>query len=211
MDAFADLETTGWQDLDSLGAMDEEGDEDTDLILENPKDCYHLVTFRLGGEKYGMNILKVQEIIRYIEVTPIPNMPDFVKGVTNLRGTILPVLDLRIRFGMPPGHYEDSEFAIILIVYVGAKQVGIIADAIADVIFLPKSTISPPPDFPTLVDTDFIQGMGEIRNEMVILLNIDKILSEEEMKQQTLLSPKAEKVTEKITETQSQEREGPSQ
>lgn len=178
MDEFADLDIMARKNLDMYDEMDEE----TDLILENPKDCIQMVTFWLGGEKYGMDILTVQEIIRYIDTTPIPNMPDFIKGVTNLRGTILPVLDLRTRFGMPPGNYETSELAIILIVYIGIKQVGVIADAIADVIFLPKSAISPPPDFPTLVDADFIQGMGEVRDEMVILLNIDKILSEEEMK-----------------------------
>ena len=202
MDAFTDLETTAMgvpHDPDDI-------DEETDLILENPKDCIQLVTFRLAGEKYGINILKVQEIIRYIEATPIPNMPDFVKGVTNLRGTILPILDMRMRFGMPPGHYETSEFAIIIIAYVGAKHVGLIADAIADVIFLPKNTIAPPPDLPTLVDTDFIQGMGEVRNEMVILLDMDKILAEEEMKKYARIA----KTTQHTHDAQDQDKGEPS-
>lgn len=200
MSAFADLETTTRITPDEP----EDTDEDDGLVLENPKDCIQLVTFRLGGEKYGLDILKVQEIIRYVETTPIPNMPDFVKGVTNLRGTILPVLDLRIRFGMDSGNYENSEFAIVIIAFVGLKQVGIIADAIADVIFLPKNSISPPPDLPTLIDTEFIQGMGEIRGEMVILLELDKILSEDEMKKYALSS----KRTERVPEEQNQEREG---
>lgn len=160
----------------------EEDEEETDFILENLKDFMQLVTFWLGDEKYGLDILKVRELIRYTESTPVPNMPDFIKGVTNLRGTILPVLDLRIRFGMPSIQYDTTEYAVIIIVFVGEKLVGIIADAISDVIFLSKESINPPPEFSSVVDTAFIQGMAQSRDEMVVLLNIDRILSEEEMK-----------------------------
>lgn len=181
MDSLTDLHMTG---------LDDEFDEteESDLILENIKDCIQLVTFRLGGEKYGMDVLQVQEIIRYSEPTPVPNMPDFIRGVTNLRGTILPVLDLRLRFGMPPGHYESSESAIILIAYVDTKLIGIIADAVADVLFFPKNQICPPPDLFSQVDTEFIQGMGQLRNELIILLNLDKILSAEEIKKYKMAS-----------------------
>ncbi|MBF0462039.1 MAG: purine-binding chemotaxis protein CheW [Magnetococcales bacterium] len=174
MERLADLHTTDLDEFDEA--------EQADLILENVKDCIQLVTFLLGTEKYGMDVLQVQEIIRYSEPTPVPNLPDFIRGVTNLRGTILPVLDLRKRFGMSAGDYGHSDSAIILIAYVGVKQVGIIADAVADVLFFPKDQICPPPDLFSQVDTAFIQGMGEIRGELVILLNLDKILSAEEIK-----------------------------
>ncbi|MBF0161431.1 MAG: purine-binding chemotaxis protein CheW [Magnetococcales bacterium] len=174
MEPFADLHST---DLDELDEM-----EPSDLLLEDVKDCIQLVTFRLGGEKYGMDVLQVQEIIRYSEPTPVPNMPDFIRGVTNLRGTILPVLDLRTRFRMSPCHYGSLESAIILIAHVDTKQVGIIADAVADVLFFPKKQISPPPELFSQVDTEFIQGMGEMRGELLILLNLEKILSAESLK-----------------------------
>ncbi len=180
MERLADLHRTDLDDLDE--------DEETELLLENVKDCIQVVTFRLGGEKFGMDVLQVQEIIRYSEPTPVPNMPDFIRGVTNLRGTILPVLDLRRRFGMTPGDYGHSETAIILIAYVDTKLVGLIADSVADVLFFPKDRLSPPPDLFNHVDTEFIQGMGEMRNELIILLNLDKILSVEEMKKQGMLA-----------------------
>ncbi|MEO5350085.1 MAG: chemotaxis protein CheW [Magnetococcus sp. YQC-3] len=174
------METTATLHRTDLDDFEEE--EESELILEDVKDCIQLVTFRLGGEKYGMDVHQVQEIIRYSEPTPIPNVPDFIRGVTNLRGTILPVLDLRIRFGMPTCDYSQAETAIILIAFAGRKQVGVIADAVADVLFFPRAQISPPPELFGQVDTAFIEGMGEIRNELVILLNLDKILSAEELK-----------------------------
>ncbi|MBF0400182.1 MAG: chemotaxis protein CheW [Magnetococcales bacterium] len=161
------------------GEFDE--DEQSDLLLENVKDCVQLVTFLLGREKYGLDVLQVQEIIRYGEPTPVPNLPDFVRGVINLRGIILPVLDLRLRFGMSPGEYDHSESAIILIAYVETKLVGVIADAVADVLYFPRERICPPPDLMAQVDIEYIQGMGEIRNELVMILNLDKILSPEQI------------------------------
>ncbi|MEO5363088.1 MAG: chemotaxis protein CheW [Magnetococcus sp. DMHC-8] len=175
------METANALHTAGLDGFDEE-EEEPDLILDHVKDCIQMVTFRLGGETYGMDVQQVQEIIRYSEPTPVPNLPDFIRGVTNLRGTILPVLDLRRRFGMPPCDYGRSETAIILIAHVATKQVGIIADAVAEVLFFPRERLSPPPDMFDQVDTAFIQGMGELRNALIILLNLDKILSAEEMK-----------------------------
>ncbi|MEO5340979.1 MAG: chemotaxis protein CheW [Magnetococcus sp. MYC-9] len=168
-------------DLDEFDELDQ-----TDLLLENVKDCIQLVTFRLGGEKYGLDVLQVQEIIRYSEPTPVPNVPDFVCGVTNLRGAILPVLDLRIRFGMSPRDYGHSDGSIILIVNIASKLVGVIADAVADVLYLPREHMAPPPDLFAQVDTEFIQGMGEARNELVILLNLEKLLSPNEIQKYIL-------------------------
>ena len=148
-------------------------------ILDPLENGMQLVTFTLEDEKYGLDILKVKELIRYSETTPIPNMPAFVTGVLNLRGLIIPVIDLRARFGMAPKVY--GAYSVIIIVRVEEKKIGIIVDAVSDVVFLHENDLRPPPDFPALIDTDYIQGMGELRNELVIVLNIDQMLSVEEM------------------------------
>lgn len=153
--------------------------EDIDLTLDHSEQGVQLVTFMLGGEKYGLNILKVRELIRYTETTPVPNMPSFLKGVINLRGVIIPVLDMRVRFGMPQGQYD--QYTVIIIVHVGKKLTGIVVDTVADVVFLAKDHIKPPPNFSTMVDTAFIEGMGQVRDELLILLDIDHILSPEEL------------------------------
>jgi purine-binding chemotaxis protein CheW len=132
------------------------------------------LTFRLGGEEYGVEILKVQEIKGYSPVTPIPNMPAYLKGVMNLRGTIVPVVDLRSKFSMAQADY--NQFTVIIVVTVGTKVMGLIVDAVSDVLNIPKSDIQATPDFGGQVDARYINGMAKTSDKLVVLLDIDRVM-----------------------------------
>ena len=136
------------------------------------------LTFALGAEEYGVEILKVQEIRGYSPVTPIPNTPSYVKGVMNLRGTIIPVVDLRGKLAMPDTTY--SPFTVIIVVTVGAKVMGLIVDAVSDVLDIPHADIQATPDFGAQVNARFIHGMARAGDKLVVLLDIDRVLGEEE-------------------------------
>ena len=132
------------------------------------------LTFRLGDEEYGVEILKVQEIKGYSTVTPIPNTPAYLKGVMNLRGTIVPVVDLRTKFSMEEATY--NQFTVIIVVTVGAKVMGLIVDAVSDVLNIPKDDIQPTPDFGGQVDARYINGMAKASDKLVVLLDIDRVM-----------------------------------
>jgi purine-binding chemotaxis protein CheW len=132
------------------------------------------LTFTVGHEEYGVEILKVQEIKGYSAITPIPNTPDYVKGVMNLRGTIIPVVDLRAKFGMAATEY--TQFTVIIVLTVGAKVMGLIVDAVSDVLNIPKADIQATPDFGRQVDARFINGMAKAGEKLVVLLDIDTVL-----------------------------------
>ena len=159
-----------------IGTMDYDMDGD-ELSLEG--DQY--VTFALAEEEYGVDILKVQEIIGYKGFTKIPDTSDYVKGVLNLRGTVVPVIDLRIKFRMPEKAYD--KFTVIMIVVVEGRVMGIIVDAVSDVVNFGKNDIQPPPKIASKVRTEFIKGMGCKGEKFVILLEIEKILALEELDQ----------------------------
>ena len=137
------------------------------------------VTFMLAGEEYGVDIMRVQEIIGYCRFTKIPNVADFIKGVLNLRGTVVPVVDLRIKFGMDEKEYD--KYTVIMIVEVAGRVMGIIVDSVSDVVMLADEDIQPTPKFSTKIKTDFINGMGKQEDKFIILLDIDKVLSDEEL------------------------------
>lgn len=137
------------------------------------------LTFALGQEEYGVEILKVQEIKGYTPATPIPNTPAHIKGVMNLRGTIIPVVDLRSKLALKETEY--NQFTVIIVVMVGSKVVGLIVDAVSDVLNIPKQDIQAPPDFGSSVDVHFINGMAKAGEKIVMLLDIDKVLNEEEL------------------------------
>jgi purine-binding chemotaxis protein CheW len=137
------------------------------------------VTFLLGSETYGISILKLNEIIAYQECTTIPNVPGFIKGVLNLRGIVVPVIDLRERFSMEAKEYD--QFTVIMILDVAGRIMGLIVDAVSDVITLNREDIKPRPDFSTGVSTTFIQGMGVKDKKFIILLDVDKLLSDDEL------------------------------
>ena len=137
------------------------------------------LTFTLGAEEYGIEILKVQEIKGYSAITHIPNAPAHVKGVMNLRGTVVPVVDLRAKFSMEPVEY--SKFTVIIVVMVGEKIAGLVVDAVSDVLNISESDVRPAPDFGARCDTRFIRGVVSIGEKLAVLLDIDKLLSEEEV------------------------------
>ena len=137
------------------------------------------LTFVLCEEEYGLEILKVREIIGLLDVTPVPQTPAFVKGVINLRGKVIPVVDLRLKFGMPEAEYTKE--TCIIVVDVGALLMGIIVDTVSEVIEIKEEEIEPAPSFGEKVDVRFILGMGKIKGKVKILLDIDRVLSAEEM------------------------------
>jgi purine-binding chemotaxis protein CheW len=137
------------------------------------------VTFQLGAETYGISILKLNEIIAYQSCTNIPNVPRFIKGVLNLRGIVVPVIDLRERFGMELKDYD--QFTVIMILDVSGRIMGLVVDAVSDVLTLNSDDVKPRPHFSTGISTQFILGMGIKDKKFIILLDVDKLLSDEEL------------------------------
>ncbi len=137
------------------------------------KSAQHL-TFTLGGEEYGVDILRVQEIKGFSAVTPIPNAPPWVKGVMNLRGTVVPVFDVRLKFGMEVRAYD--RFTVIVVVNVGARVVGLIVDAVSDVLDIAAAEIEPAPDLGWQIDTSVIRGIARQGERLVTLLDIDRVV-----------------------------------
>ena len=136
------------------------------------------LTFTMAGEEYGVEILKVQEIKGYSAITPIPNTPAYVKGVMNLRGTIIPVVDLRAKLAMANGQY--NQFTAIVVLTVGAKTMGLVVDAVSDVLKIPRAEIQAAPDFGAAVDARFISGMAKAGDKLVVLLDIERVLGGED-------------------------------
>lgn len=137
-----------------------------------------LVTFKLGGEEYAIDILKVQEIIRMVEITSIPSAPEYVEGVINLRGKVIPVINLRKKFGLPVKSV-DTQFRI-MVVNVGVK-IGIIVDSVSEVLRLPSDTVEPPPPMTTGNGSEYISGVGKFGDRLVILLDIERLLKNEKV------------------------------
>ncbi|WP_305042767.1 chemotaxis protein CheW [Geoalkalibacter sp.] len=137
------------------------------------------LTFTLGEESYGMDILKVQEIRGYDAVTRIANAPDFLKGVINLRGVIVPIVDLRIKFGL--GRVVYDEFTVVIILNVLGRVVGIVVDGVSDVIALTPEQIRPAPEFGAALDTRHITGLGTAGEQMIILIEIEQLMGSADM------------------------------
>jgi purine-binding chemotaxis protein CheW len=138
-----------------------------------------VLVFVLGAEEYGVDILKVQEIRGYEKVTPIPSAPDYLKGVVNLRGIIVPVIDMRVKFGMPDPTYDA--FTVVIILRLAQRTIGIVVDAVSDVVALAAGEVKPAPQLGTVVDSSFIAGLGTQNDRMVLLLDIEKLLSTGEL------------------------------
>jgi purine-binding chemotaxis protein CheW len=138
------------------------------------------LTFRLGPENYGIEILKVQEIRGYEPPTAIANAPAFIKGVINLRGVIVPILDLRIKFRLEQANY--GEFTVVIILNVAGRVVGVVVDAVSDVLTLAADAIRPTPEFASSTfDTKYITGLGTVDDQMIILLDIEKLMTGADM------------------------------
>lgn len=136
------------------------------------------LTFALGPEEYGLEILKVREIIGYMEITAIPQTPDHVKGVINLRGQVIPVVDIRTLFGMETKEVTDQTCIIVVEITQSSRQfsTGVIVDQVSEVLDIPGKDIEEAPQLGGSVDTEFILGMGKVSDSVKILLNIDKVL-----------------------------------
>lgn len=141
-------------------------------------DSSQYLTFTLGHEEYGVEILKVQEIKGSSVITPIPNTPAYIKGVTNLRGTIIPVVDLRAKLQMPEAPL--GRFAATVVLTVGTKTVGLLVDAVSDVLDIPRTEIQATPDFGAEVDARFISGVARAGDKLLILLDIERVLAGDE-------------------------------
>ncbi len=137
------------------------------------------LVFTLGDEEYGIDILKVQEIRGYDQVTRIANTPPFIKGVTNLRGVIVPILDLRVKFDQSDVEYNEN--TVVIVLNLGQRVVGIVVDGVSDVLSLTAEQIRPAPEFAVTLSTEYLTGLGALGERMLILVNIEKLLNSEEM------------------------------
>jgi purine-binding chemotaxis protein CheW len=138
-----------------------------------------VLVFVLGGEEYGVDILKVQEIRGYEKVTPIPSAPAYLKGVVNLRGAIVPVIDLRVKFGMAEPRYDS--FTVVVILRLAGRVVGIVVDGVSDVVQLAASDVKAAPQLGAMVDSSFLAGLATQNERMILLLDIEKFLSSGEL------------------------------
>jgi purine-binding chemotaxis protein CheW len=142
-------------------------------------DATEVLAFTLGSEEYGIDILKVQEIRGYDAVTKIANAPDFIKGVINLRGIIVPIVDMRIKFNLGTPTYD--QFTVVIILNISGRVVGMVVDSVSDVITLAADQIKPAPEMGSALNTDHLIGLGTIDERMLILVDIDKLMSSDEM------------------------------
>ncbi|GAB3286076.1 chemotaxis protein CheW [Parahaliea aestuarii] len=137
------------------------------------------LVFSLGDEEYAVDILKVQEIRGYDNVTRIANTPDFIKGVANLRGVIVPVVDLRIKFRLDKVEYTEQ--TVVIVVSIEDRIVGIVVDGVSDVMSLGAEQIKPAPEFGVSMPVDYLSGLGSIDDRMLVLVDIERLLTSEEM------------------------------
>jgi purine-binding chemotaxis protein CheW len=137
------------------------------------------LTFTLGAEEYGIDILKVQEIRGYDAVTKIANAPPFIKGVINLRGVIVPIVDLRIKFNL--GNLTYDQFTVVIILNIGKRVMGIVVDGVSDVIQLSSDNMHPSPEFGSILDTRYILGLGTVEDRMIIVVDIERLMTSQEM------------------------------
>ena len=155
--------------------------EKTAIEAEQKESQY--LTFLLGGEMYAIGILNIKEIIEYGQVTEVPMMPSFIRGVINLRGRVVPVINLLARFGKPSS--EINKRTCIVIIEVGAEDdrqdIGVVVDSVSEVLDIPATDIEPAPSFGAKIRSEFISGMGKVNGKFVVMLSVNKVLSVEEM------------------------------
>lgn len=146
--------------------------------LNNANGSQYL-TFQLADQDFGVDILKVQEIKNYSSITPIPNTPMHVKGAMNLRGTVVPIIDLRVKFGMPETEYD--QYTVIVVVNVGSRILGLIVDAVSDVLNVGDQEFEASPDFGHDTDTTFISGLAKTGERLTTLLNLEKLVGSDQL------------------------------
>ncbi len=145
---------------------------------QESSELLQLVSFKIGNEEFGVDILKVQEINRMMQITKVPNAPEFVDGVINLRGRIIPIIDLRIRLGMVKREHDKS--TRIVVVELDGKTVGFIVDEVSEVLRIPMNITEPPPPMVAGINADYITAVGKLEDRLLILLDMEKVLSEKE-------------------------------
>ncbi len=150
------------------------------MVESQSEDLLQLVSFNLGKEEFAVDILKIQEINRLVEITKVPRSPDFVEGVINLRGKVIPIIDLRKRFNLPAS--ESTKQTRVVVVDIDNMVVGLVVDAVSEVLRLPASTVEPPPPIVAGIDSEYISGVGKLEDRLLILLELDKVLSKDEKK-----------------------------
>jgi len=155
----------------SLATTDRQKKEDGNELLQ-------LVTFQIGNEEFGVDILKVHEINRVIQVTKVPNAPNYVEGVINLRGKVIPIVNLRLKLGMPKK--EEDKNTRIIVVELDGKTIGFLVDAVSEVLRIPRSITEPPPPMVSGIQSEYITAVGKLEDRLLILLDLDKVFSTEE-------------------------------
>jgi purine-binding chemotaxis protein CheW len=143
-----------------------------------PGERREFLTFTLGSEEYGVDILKVQEIRGYEPPTPIANTPGFILGVINLRGAIVPVLDLRVKFHLAAEYHERT---VVIVLNLSGRIVGVVVDGVSDVVALDGERLKPPPDFTCALDTRYLVGLGTLEDRMLIVVDIERLMNSREM------------------------------
>ncbi|KAB1441136.1 chemotaxis protein CheW [Pseudodesulfovibrio senegalensis] len=153
-------------------------DVEENEVRQQDDELIQLVTFSIGVEEFGVDILQVQEIIRTMEITNVPRAPDFVEGVINLRGKVIPIVDLRKRFGLE-GREHDKHTRIIVI-EISMMIVGFVVDSVSEVLRIPANTVEPPPPVVSGLESEYIEGVGNMDDRLLVLLDLNQLLSNEE-------------------------------
>ena len=154
---------------------------DTRKVVAAVEKAREYLTFRLGGEEYGIDILAVQEIRSYESPTRLANAPSFIKGVINLRGVIVPIVDLRVKLGCDSADYND--FTVVIVLNVNGTEIGTVLDGVSDVVALTESAIKASPQFQGHVDSSFITGIAKLGDRMLVIMDIRSLMSSEEEKE----------------------------
>ncbi len=154
---------------------DDSRDDDEDVDAQKDK----FLTFKIADEEFAIPIGHVIEIVGIQKITEVPDMPDFVKGVINLRGKVIPVMDVRLRFRLPSVAYDDR--TCVVVVSVGSVTIGLVVDTVSEVVDIPESNVSPPPRFSGAGSGRYVSGMGKIGEAVKIIINVQTLLREEEM------------------------------
>ncbi|OLN24801.1 Positive regulator of CheA protein activity (CheW) [Desulfovibrio sp. DV] len=149
-----------------------------ETLKKQDAELLQLVTFSIGEEEFGVDILSVQEIIRMMDITKVPRAPDFVEGVINLRGKVIPIIDLRRRFGLATRDHDKH--TRIIVIEINNMIVGFVVDSVSEVLRIPASTVEPPPPVVSGLESEYISGVGKLEDRLLILLDLNKLLSGEE-------------------------------
>lgn len=152
--------------------------ESLEKVKKDGDEIIQLVSFNIGEEEFGVNILKVQEINKLVQITKVPNAPVFVEGVINLRGKVIPIIDLRTRLGMEKKDHDKN--TRIIVVEIEKRTIGFVVDSVSEVLRIPKGITEPPPELVAGIEADYITAVAKLENRLLIMLDLDRILTKDE-------------------------------